>query len=118
MHALLESLPRLFLRYGGRGKDKNVRIKNSRGAEGKKRGLRLFSASLCVAPVPQAAQLFAESGSAPVPMFSQEPLISPISSARISQPCMTTDRVQHNNIFFACLAQGVEYRPGDGHLSR
>jgi hypothetical protein len=31
---------------------------------------------------------------------------------------MTTDRVQQKNIFFDCLARGVEYRPGDGHLSR
>ena len=40
----------------------------------KKDSLPIFFSLLCVAPVPQAAQLFAESGSAPVPMFSQEPL--------------------------------------------
>ena len=34
----------------------------------------ILDASLCVAPVPQAAKLFAEPGSAPVLMFSQEPL--------------------------------------------
>jgi len=74
---------------------------------------RLFFAPLCVAPVPQAAQLFAESGSAPVPMFSEEPLDqSDILGVHLS-PCMTTDRVQHKNIFFACRAQWVEYRPGD-----
>ena len=33
-----------------------------------------FDFPLRVVPVLQAAQLFAESGSAPVPMFSQEPL--------------------------------------------
>jgi len=46
-------------------------------------------------------------------MFSEEPLDqSDILGVHLS-PCMTTDRVQHKNIFFACRAQGVEYRPGD-----
>jgi hypothetical protein len=49
---------------------------------------------------------------------AKSPWISPISSAIISRPCMTTGRVQQKNIFFACLARGVEYRPGDDHLSR
>ncbi len=49
---------------------------------------------------------------------AKSPWISPISSALISRPCMTTDRDQQKNIFFACLARRVEYRPGDGHLSR
>jgi hypothetical protein len=54
------------------------------------------------------------SGSAPVQMFSQEPLDQSDILGVHLPPCMTTDRVQQKNIFFACLAQGVEYRPGDG----
>jgi hypothetical protein len=82
--------------------------RNERDKGEKKMGrdeLPLFFSSLCVAPVPQAARLFAESGSAPVPMFSEEPLdqsdILPLSS----RSCMTIVRVLQKNIFFACLAR-------------
>ena len=37
----------------------------------------ILDAAACVAPVPPAAKLFAEPGSAPVAMFSQEPLDQP-----------------------------------------
>jgi hypothetical protein len=40
-------------------------------------GGRILDAAACVAPAPPAAELFAEPGSAPVAMFSQEPLDQP-----------------------------------------